>query len=104
MCLHLCMNPRASKESMCCICFEEENTLAMICCQYCNEGTTCIDCFEDLDISSVKEIVCCPICRNELFNKYKVDIIKRALFFSDGIKGNTILILRWFHNYYETLT
>lgn len=94
------------KESTCCICFEEENTVAMYSCNFCNEGIICVDCIDPIEKhnENENEVINCPICRSGFFHKRKTDIIKYALFFSVGIKNNNHLMTRWANNFLSAST
>jgi hypothetical protein len=89
-------------ESTCCICLENENTLAMFSCHFCNEGIICLECIDPIEGNNENEIIYCPICRSGFFHKRKTDIIKYALNYLTGIKNNNNLITRWIHNYSQT--
>ena len=86
----------------CCICYEKENEIACIVCDFCKDGVMCIDCYEDYVDTQNEYYLKCPCCRQLLISQIKNTIIKNALLYDMGIKKINKLMLRWIHNYYDT--
>ena len=70
----------------CCICYEKENEIACIVCDFCKDGVMCIDCYEDYVDTQNEYYLKCPCCRQLLISQIKNTIIKNALLYDMGIE------------------
>ena len=65
---------------VCCVCMEEESFGAMVQCATCVDGVVCINCVEEMNPHTNKQLNC-PCCRSQI-NHYNLNTIV-SLFVED---------------------
>ena len=88
----------SSTVGTCCVCFEEENILACICCDRCNDGILCLDCSDEIDDTMDDFVFKCPVCRSILISHSLHTIVLVELNYATKQTDNNSLINRWIEN------
>jgi hypothetical protein len=92
------------KQKICCICYEYENIIACISCDFCKDGIICCDCLCEYDNLNNPFYLHCPCCRYLFINHSKRNIIFCELLYylDNNLENYNCLINRWINNFINT--